>query len=109
VGEPLKADDSEWMEEVRQRLGTSALLLTLGAGGMALRTQDGLHARVPALAREVYDVSGAGDTVSATVGMTLAAGGGFMEAMLLANLAASLEVAKAGVATVSPEELLGST
>lgn len=106
LGEALRPDDATWMAACRARLDTSALLLTLGAQGMALQTNEDLHVRVPALAREVYDVSGAGDTVSATVALALAAGATFMEAALLANHAASLEVAKAGVATVSPQELL---
>ncbi|MEX2526100.1 MAG: D-glycero-beta-D-manno-heptose-7-phosphate kinase [Gemmatimonadota bacterium] len=106
LGEALRPDDAQWMEACRSRLNTSSLLLTLGSQGMALQTNENLHVRVPALAREVYDVSGAGDTVSATVALALAAGATLMEATLLANQAASLEVAKAGVATVSPQELL---
>ena len=56
-------------------------------------------------ARQVFDVSGAGDTVVATLGIALAAGGSFGEAMTLANTAAGLVVAKVGTATVSREEL----
>jgi bifunctional ADP-heptose synthase (sugar kinase/adenylyltransferase) len=59
-------------------------------------------------AREVFDVSGAGDTVTAWVAAALAAGATVVEAAELANVAASLEVAKAGVATVSPDEVLAA-
>ena len=61
--------------------------------------------RVPAVARSVYDVSGAGDTVIAAIAVALAAGASPPEAAVLANHAAALEVAKAGVATVSQDEL----
>src|SRR5690606_12804428 len=81
------------------------LLLTLGERGMALQTDEGALVRVPTAARGVYDVSGAGDTVTAVVSVVLAAGGTVEEAALLANHAAAIEVGKPGVATVSPDEL----
>jgi len=62
--------------------------------------------RVPSVAREVFDVSGAGDTVTAWVGTALAAGANVREAAHIANFAAGIEVGKAGVATVSPAEVL---
>ncbi len=98
-------DDPEWMERVRSRLGCAHLLLTLGEDGMALMTGEGAYVRVPTAARSVYDVSGAGDTVIAAIAVALAAGAGIEEAAVLANHAAGVEVGKAGVATVSPEEL----
>lgn len=73
---------------------------------MALQTEEGNHLRVPTVARSVYDVSGAGDTVTAVVAVALAAGSTMTEAAVLANHAAAIEVGKAGVATVSPEEIL---
>ncbi len=88
------------------KLGVDNLLLTLGAEGMVLVTKDRQIGRIPALAREVFDVSGAGDTVTAWVGTALAAGASVREAAQLANYAASVEVGKAGVATVSPAEVL---
>lgn len=90
------------------KLDIDHLLLTLGAGGMVLVTRGGSPPpyRIESLAREVYDVSGAGDTVTAWAGAALAAGGSAIEAAEIANLAASVEVTKAGVATVSPEEVL---
>jgi len=89
-----------------EKLGVHNLLLTLGAEGMVLVTQDGQITRIPTMAREVFDVSGAGDTVTAWVGTALAAGAAVREGALLANYAAGIEVAKAGVATVSPPEVL---
>jgi D-beta-D-heptose 7-phosphate kinase/D-beta-D-heptose 1-phosphate adenosyltransferase len=106
LGEFLHPDDAEWMERTRVRLACQNLLLTLGEHGMALQTAEGEYVRVPTVARAVYDVSGAGDTVTAVSAVALAAGASPTEAALLANRAAALEVGKVGVATVSPEELL---
>lgn len=103
--ERVHPDDPAWMEDARARLGCAHLLLTLGEGGMALATESGTYVRVPTVARSVYDVSGAGDTVVATVAVALAAGADIEEAAVIANHAAGVEVGKAGVATVSPEEL----
>jgi D-beta-D-heptose 7-phosphate kinase/D-beta-D-heptose 1-phosphate adenosyltransferase len=60
---------------------------------------------IPTVAREVYDVSGAGDTVIATLTLALTAGASLLQAAALANYAAGIEVEKLGVATVSAEEL----
>jgi D-beta-D-heptose 7-phosphate kinase/D-beta-D-heptose 1-phosphate adenosyltransferase len=90
----------------RSRLEVDNLLVTLGAEGMALVTHDGVRIQIPSRAREVYDVSGAGDTVTAWVAAALAAGATVPEAAYLANYAAGLEVGKAGVATISPVEVL---
>lgn len=90
-----------------ERLEAEHLLLTLGAGGMVLVSRTGgPPLLIESIAREVYDVSGAGDTVTAWAGAVLAADGTAAEAAEIANLAASVEVAKAGVATVSPTEVL---
>jgi D-glycero-beta-D-manno-heptose-7-phosphate kinase len=105
LGTPVRAGDDEWLEEARQRFGCEHLLVTLGEQGMALRSADGTSFRVPAMAREVYDVSGAGDTVIACVATAMAAGASVREAAILANFAAAIEVGKPGVATVSPDEL----
>jgi bifunctional ADP-heptose synthase (sugar kinase/adenylyltransferase) len=74
---------------------------------MALLTEDGEHLRIPTVARSVYDVSGAGDTVTAVLAVALAAGATITEAAILANHAAGIEVGKAGVATVSPRRAAG--
>lgn len=105
TGGAVRADDADWMEAVRRRLGCRNLLVTVGERGMALRGERGL-VRIPTVARSVYDVSGAGDTVTAVVAACLGAGATPEEAAFLANHAAAVEVSKAGVATVSPEEIL---
>ena len=89
-----------------ERLKVDNLLLTLGAEGMLLATKDRVVTHIPSIAREVYDVSGAGDTVTAWVGTALAAGATLHEAAHLASYAAGVEVGKSGVATVSPAEVL---
>jgi len=88
------------------RLGVDNMLVTLGPEGMVLVTRDGMISQIPSLAREVYDVSGAGDTVTAWLGTALAAGASVREAAILGNYAAGIEVGKLGVATVSPAEVL---
>jgi D-beta-D-heptose 7-phosphate kinase/D-beta-D-heptose 1-phosphate adenosyltransferase len=92
----------------RSRLEVEHLLLTLGADGMALVTPADIILRTPSRALGVFDVSGAGDTVTAWVAATLAVGGTVAEAAWLANLAAGIEVGKQGTATVSPSEVLAA-
>lgn len=106
LGEPIRAEDAGWMERVRRRLECENLLLTLGEKGMTLRTAEEESVRIPAVARSVYDVSGAGDTVTAVTAVILGAGGTVTEAAILANHAAALEVGKSGVETVSAAEIL---
>ncbi|HEY7897358.1 MAG: bifunctional heptose 7-phosphate kinase/heptose 1-phosphate adenyltransferase [Gemmatimonadales bacterium] len=88
------------------RLGVEHLLLTLGEHGMVLVSSDGEVGRIPTTAREVYDVVGAGDTVTAYLATMLAAGATASEAAVIANFAAGVEVGKLGAATVSTEEVL---
>jgi D-glycero-beta-D-manno-heptose-7-phosphate kinase len=88
------------------RLGVEHLLLTLGEHGMALISAGGEIDRVPTAAREVYDVVGAGDTVTAYLALVLAAGGSAREAAIVANFAAGVEVGKLGAATVSADEVV---
>ncbi len=102
---PVYFDDAGWLAEIRAQLECAHLLVTLGEEGMALLTAGGEHLRVPTVARSVYDVSGAGDTVTAVLATALGAGAAVTEAAVLANYAAGIEVGKVGVATVSPEEL----
>ena len=93
-------------QALRRRLRAGALLVTRSEEGMTLYEKGGrLH--VPAQAREVYDVSGAGDTVIATLGVALAGGADMATAVRLANRAAGIVVAKFGTAVVTPEELFG--
>ena len=86
------------------RCGISAMLLTRSEQGMTLITQQETH-HFPAQVREVSDVTGAGDTVIATLAVMLGAGMRLPQAVEVANLAAGLVVAKLGAATVSPQEL----
>lgn len=85
-----------------------AVLVTRSSEGMSLFLRDGGEVHIPTVAREVYDVTGAGDTVVATLGIGLACGLGFDEAARLANSAAGIAVGKVGTSTVSPEEIIGS-
>jgi D-beta-D-heptose 7-phosphate kinase/D-beta-D-heptose 1-phosphate adenosyltransferase len=85
---------------------TEHLMITLGPQGMLLKEKSGEVRHVSTRAREVFDVSGAGDTVIATTMLALAAGATFFEAADLANVAAGIVVAKLGTATVTPAEIL---
>ena len=105
VGAAVDLDHPEALPGVLSRLGVENLLLTLGESGMALIAADGEVGRVPTTAREVYDVVGAGDTVTAYLATMLAAGATPAEAAVIANFAAGIEVAKLGAATVSPDEV----
>jgi rfaE bifunctional protein kinase chain/domain len=91
-------------EELRRKLGVAALLVTRSEEGMTLFDDSGTH-HEPALAREVYDVSGAGDTVIATQAVMMASGLGLAAAMHLANLAAGIVVGKLGTAVCTLDEL----
>jgi D-beta-D-heptose 7-phosphate kinase/D-beta-D-heptose 1-phosphate adenosyltransferase len=102
----LDLDSAEDLERARARLECEHLLVTRGAEGMVLVSRGlGVPRRIPSGAREIFDVSGAGDTVTAWAGTALAAGATAVEAAELANLAAGIEVGKAGVAVVSAEEV----
>lgn len=83
----------------------SALIVTRGEQGMTLVSPSGTVEHLPTKALEVFDVSGAGDTVIATLAVSLAAGASYSDAMTLANTAAGLVVAKVGTAIVRQEEL----
>ncbi|RJS94705.1 bifunctional D-glycero-beta-D-manno-heptose-7-phosphate kinase/D-glycero-beta-D-manno-heptose 1-phosphate adenylyltransferase HldE [Salinisphaera sp. Q1T1-3] len=91
-------------QSARARLSLDALLVTRSEKGMSLFLQDGTH-HLPARAREVFDVTGAGDTVIAMIAAGLGAGQTLTGAAELANLAAGIVVAKLGTATVTREEL----
>ncbi|PWB45784.1 MAG: D-glycero-beta-D-manno-heptose-7-phosphate kinase [Nitrosomonadales bacterium] len=91
-------------QALRSQLGLAALLVTRSEEGMTLY-RDGETLHEPTQAREVFDVSGAGDTVIATLGTMLAAGADLPEAVRMANRAAGIVVGKLGTAVVSREEL----
>ena len=102
-----EADLERRAQKLRAELNLQALLLTRSEEGMSLYSDEGAWS-VPAQAREVFDVSGAGDTVIAVLGTMLAAGLDLREAVSLANRAGGIVVGKLGTATVSYEELFGA-
>jgi len=97
------------LEEAGRRLleltGAQHILITRGEHGMSLFAANGAVIHIPAQARDVFDVTGAGDTVVATLALALAAGADMREAAEVANLAAGIVVGKVGTATVSRAEL----
>lgn len=100
-------DAVEAAGEILKKLECRAVLLTRGDRGMLLCERGAAPRAIPATAREVYDVTGAGDTVAATFALALAAGATLADAALLANRAAAVVVAKVGTATATPEEIAG--
>jgi len=106
VGATLDLDSANALPDTCARLGVEHLLLTLGERGMVLVSVDGEVGRIPTTAREVYDVVGAGDTVTAYLAVMLAAGATPAEAAVVANFAAGVEVGKLGAQTVSTAEVL---
>ncbi len=105
VGRWADEDDlARRAQDLRRSLGIQALLLTRSEEGMSLFTDQGVS-HVRAQAREVFDVSGAGDTVIATLAVALAAQWPLDRAMALANRAGGIVVGKLGTATVTSEEL----
>jgi rfaE bifunctional protein kinase chain/domain len=108
LGAAVDLQNGNALPGVLSRLKVDNLLVTLGSEGMVLVTKDGALTQIPSIARQIYDVSGAGDTVTAWLGTALAAGASIREAAQLANYAAGVEVGKPGVATVSPDEVLAA-
>ncbi|HEY4744385.1 MAG TPA: bifunctional D-glycero-beta-D-manno-heptose-7-phosphate kinase/D-glycero-beta-D-manno-heptose 1-phosphate adenylyltransferase HldE [Desulfuromonadaceae bacterium] len=88
--------------------GLEHLLITRSEEGMSLFSRSGEAVHIPTVAREVFDVSGAGDTVLASLAVGMAAGLEMGEAARLANTAAGIAVAKLGTSTVSPAEIIGA-
>jgi len=93
-------------QALREKLDLEAAIVTLDKDGMALRHRDGRSRHLPTRPRHVYDITGAGDMVMASLGMALAAGVDYEQAIALANVAGGLEVEKIGVATVTRDEIL---
>jgi D-beta-D-heptose 7-phosphate kinase/D-beta-D-heptose 1-phosphate adenosyltransferase len=92
--------------KILRETGIQHLLITRGEEGMALFEDHGRVTHIPTLAREVYDVTGAGDTVISTLALGLSVGLSILEAAVLSNIAAGIVVGKLGTASVSPEELI---
>lgn len=104
-------EDSKLMQVAATLLGElkpAVLLITLGDQGMLLCQSGRAPFHMPTVAREVFDVSGAGDTVIASFTLAIAAGASPQEAVLFSNHAAGVVVGKLGTATVTPEELTAS-
>ena len=104
-------DEASLMEVgwgLQRRLDAAAVLVTRGAEGMSLFERGGRYTHLPTVAREVYDVTGAGDTVVGVVALALAAGADFPAACRLANHAAGIVIREVGTATCSREQLLAS-
>ena len=108
----LEEDNEETLHQaarmIRKRLKCDAVLITRGEFGMMLVEGDSSPVYVETAAREVFDVTGAGDTVIATLAATLAAGASITEAAVLANHAAGIVVGKVGTATATAEEVINS-
>lgn len=104
----LVNDDSSAVTAARRAMegmDLEALIVTRSEQGMTLVTTTGQVTHLPAAAREVFDVSGAGDTVIATLAVAIAAGASLQDAASLANIAAGIVVGKAGTAVVRPDEI----
>ena len=107
TGIPARGDDDlERIARKLQRLiGGGDIVVTRGSDGMYLFQGKAQTIHVPTLAREVYDVQGAGDTAIAALALTLRAGGSLHEAAVIANAASGIVVSKVGTATASADEL----
>ena len=95
-------------DKLLQELEPALLLITLGEQGMLLCQRKSKPFHIPTVAQEVFDVSGAGDTVIASFTLAIAAGASPLEAAIISNHAAGVVVGKVGTATVTPQELLAS-
>jgi D-beta-D-heptose 7-phosphate kinase/D-beta-D-heptose 1-phosphate adenosyltransferase len=112
----ITIEDEQSLTEAGRKLlrsiDTTAVLITRGEEGMALFTGDGPEGaevtRIPTVAREVYDVTGAGDTVIATLALALGSGASLEEAAVLANHAAGVVVGKVGTASLTRDELIAA-
>ena len=98
--------EEEVVQKIFEKFSPRLLAITLGAEGMLLAKDGNILQTIPTAAREVFDVSGAGDTVIASLSLALAAGQPFERAGEFANLAAGVVVGKVGTANVSPVEIL---
>jgi rfaE bifunctional protein kinase chain/domain len=93
---------------LQKRLDADAVLVTRGPEGMSLFERGGRHTDLPTVAREVYDVTGAGDTVVGVVALALAAGADYPTASHIANHAAGLVIREVGTTSCTPAQLLAS-
>jgi D-beta-D-heptose 7-phosphate kinase/D-beta-D-heptose 1-phosphate adenosyltransferase len=103
-----EASLSQAAELIMETAGLEHLLITRSEEGMSLFTRHGAAVHIPTVAREVFDVSGAGDTVLATLAVGMASGLAMAEAAGLANVAAGIAVGKLGTSTVAPAEIINA-
>lgn len=105
----LSGDDHHAIHEIghslRQKLGCEAVLVTRGEQGMSLCERNGKSWHIPTMARQVYDVTGAGDTVVSTLALAMSVGASIQEASILANHAAGVVVGLVGTASVTKAQL----
>jgi D-beta-D-heptose 7-phosphate kinase/D-beta-D-heptose 1-phosphate adenosyltransferase len=105
-----KAGDNMPIEEIGKKLlkqlNAEAVIMTLGEDGMCVFDKSGETTRIPTVAQDVYDVSGAGDTVIGTHTLAMASGARNIEAAHIANCAAGIVVGKVGIAVATQEELI---
>jgi D-glycero-beta-D-manno-heptose-7-phosphate kinase len=94
--------------EIFRTIGCEHLVITLGPEGMAFFETPERVWGIPTVAQKVFDVTGAGDTVIATIGLAFSSGLGLMESCILSNFAAGIVVGQIGTAAVSPQELIDS-
>jgi len=107
VGKPLApGEEIGAAKDLAEMFGFGAVIVTLGKDGMVLASRDGTTARMATIARDVFDVSGAGDTAVATAAAAMAAGASVHQAAELANVAAGIVVGKVGTAVVHASELI---
>ena len=92
-------------KKIIKKLRCENLIITLGKDGMMLFEKEGKGFHIPAVAREVYDVTGAGDTVVSTLTLSLATGADILSASIISNFAAGVVVGKLGAASLTREEL----
>jgi D-beta-D-heptose 7-phosphate kinase/D-beta-D-heptose 1-phosphate adenosyltransferase len=100
-----RADLARAVGRLRRRIGGGAVVVTRGAEGMSIFEDGTEGVDVPTLAREVFDVQGAGDTSIAALALALRAGATLLEAAVIANAAAGVVVGKIGTATASADEV----
>lgn len=93
---------------IKNKIKCNSVLITRGEEGMSLIENDNKVTHIPTVAKEVYDVTGAGDTAIATLSLALASGASKIESAKLANFSAGIVVGKIGTATVTPDELIQS-
>lgn len=102
---PDEASLEQLGRDILKTLRCESLLITRGPGGMSLFNSHGRPTHIPTRAREVFDVSGAGDTVISALTLALAGGASIIQAALLSNYAAGIVVGKLGTASTNPDEL----